>query len=272
MGGAVIFSARFRPIGEICSQVKKYSGKSREKLKFDHLYIIPIYMQKRAVLSVVLLGIGPLLVHCSGSSQLTAQQGMNTGLATERLSSDFARDQSMETPVPYYPVNDRAQRQSALENRSDMVDLDQGTAKARYLCHIEPLERWSLAEQAELGEILLEELVGRVRGEPEVMLQDPAMSPAAVRELMRGKDLRGFILTGSVLKLERKRNRVIAKLGLNVFSNPGYSLVMAPTMEGSMPVARNDASRETEDQAFQRTAKVVLNGLITKVFEQLENL
>jgi hypothetical protein len=121
----------------------------------------------------------------------------------------------------------------------------------------------------DLPGIMHEVVVARLRREPGVVLQDSGMKPAAVKKKLAGEKLKGFILSGSIIRLDRVGDQLVVKISLNVFTNPDYNLLLMPSAEGAIPLPGGTLTREAELAAQNKAVKAVAEALLESVVKKL---
>lgn len=159
-----------------------------------------------------------------------------------------------------------------LKALSPQGTIDKGTTKPRFLIRIDTMGNSSASRRKEIVEILRDTVAEKLNQEPDVIMQKASMSATGVKAKVKKEHLTGYIISGSVIRLERVDDRVIVKLGLNVFSNPDYNLVMMPTAEGSVPLHSESVTREAEQAAQDRALKAVADDLISGILAQIRQM
>ena len=149
---------------------------------------------------------------------------------------------------------------------------DAQSAKPEFLIHIDAMGNSSEVQRDELTDLLRNVVIKRLRREPGVIIQEPGMTAKSVTRKLKKEKLRGYILSGSILRMEHSGDQLIVKLSLNVFTNPGYNLLIMPSAEGAVPVIAGPMTRKTEQAAQMRALKAVAEALIGNVFKTLHTL
>ena len=149
---------------------------------------------------------------------------------------------------------------------------DAQLAKPEFLIHVDAMGNSSEVQRDELTDILRDVVIKRLRREPGVILQEPGMTAKNVIKKLKKEKLRGYTLSGSILNIEHSGDQLIVKLSLNVFTNPGYNLLIIPTAQGAVPVIAGPMTRKTEQEAQTRALKAVAEALIGNVFKTLHTL
>ena len=144
--------------------------------------------------------------------------------------------------------------------------------KPRYLIRIDAMGNSSKERQKGLAEIMRRHVVNRMRQEGDVVVQDPGMSESEVKRKLKKEKLVGFIVSGSIIRLDREGNRLSVKLGLNVFSNPDYNLLMMPTTEAAVRLGPSKVPGEVDKKEIENAIGTVADSLITDIFRNLRQM
>jgi len=147
-----------------------------------------------------------------------------------------------------------------------------GDEAPRYLIRIDAMGDSSGAQREGVSETMKTMVVERLRRESSVILQPAEMKAEQVKTKVKKEKLKAFILTGSIMRLERTEAQIVVKISLNVFSNPGYSLLAMPSAEGSVTVSSSPMAAEAERAAQDRALKAVVDALVGKVLRSLDDL
>ena len=118
-------------------------------------------------------------------------------------------------------------------------------------------------------ETMRQVVLKRLEQQPGVVLQPDGFSGPEVRRKLKKDGLDGYIISGSLIKLAHMGNRVTVKMGLNVFTNPDYNLLMMPTAEAAVPVGSSTASQREKQAAQERAMRAVVDRLISSIFDNL---
>ncbi|MCP4676897.1 MAG: HEAT repeat domain-containing protein [Deltaproteobacteria bacterium] len=143
-------------------------------------------------------------------------------------------------------------------------------ATPRYFVRIDAMGDSSGAGRKDITEILHKLVLKRIGVEPGVIVQKRAMTDVQVNKKLKKEKLSGYILTGSLIRMERVDNQIIVKLGLNVFTNPDYNLLMMPTAEGTITVALKENDEESEHRFQEKAIKSIVNTLVESIFLKLD--
>ncbi len=146
------------------------------------------------------------------------------------------------------------------------------SGKPRFLIRVDPMGNSSGVKDEQLTKKLRDEVNRRVGREPGVVMQAEGLSAAEVKKKLKKESLGGFILSGAILKLSRVDNRITMKIGLNVFTNPEYNLLMMPTAQAAITLPSGDLSKASELKAKERAMKSVVSSLVSTVFDELNQL
>jgi hypothetical protein len=177
--------------------------------------------------------------------------------ASRRAASEAARSQiaaAIRTLKAFTPEGDTAAAEAAPPSLLIRVDV---------------MGNSSGVPRDDLPGVMQEIVAARLRREPGVVLQDSGMKPAAVKKKLAGEKLRGFILSGSIIRLERVDDRLVVRISLNVFTNPDYNLLLMPSAEGAIPLPGGPLTPEAELAAQDRAVKAVVEALLESVVKKL---
>jgi hypothetical protein len=143
------------------------------------------------------------------------------------------------------------------------------SAPPSLLIRVDAMGNSSGVARDDLPTKMQEAVVARLRREPGVVLQEAGMKPAAVKKKLAADKLKGFILSGSIIRLERVGEKLVVRISLNVFTNPDYNLLLMPSAEGAIPLPAGDLSREDEAAAQDKAVRTVAEALLESVVRKL---
>ncbi len=152
------------------------------------------------------------------------------------------------------------------------AEEDAQAARPEFLIHVDAMGNSSEVQRDDLTDMLRNVVIKRLRREPGVIIQEPGMTAKNVTRKLKKEKLRGYILSGSILKMEHSGDQLIVKISLNVFSNPGYNLLIMPSAQGAVPVIAGPMTRKTEQAAQMKALRAVAEALIGNVFKTLHTL
>jgi len=98
------------------------------------------------------------------------------------------------------------------------------------------------------------------------------MGSDQVKAKAKKEKLKAFVLTGSIMRLERLDAQLVVKISLNAFSNPGYNLLAMPSAEGSVAMSGGSVSLDAERSAQDRAIKAVIDALVGSVLRSLDDM
>ena len=157
----------------------------------------------------------------------------------------------------------------ALTPEGDTASAD--ASEPRFLIRVDAMGNSSGVNRRDATDLLRDIVLQRLRKEPGVVLQEPGAKAAAVRKRLGREKLKGYILSGSILRMDHEGDRLVVKISLNVFSNPDYNLLMMPSAEGAIPVIAGPLTRETEHAAQERGLRMVADSLLGSIFKTLRS-
>ncbi len=147
------------------------------------------------------------------------------------------------------------------------------TGKPRYLVRVDAMGNSSRVKQPGLTEYMQKLVLNRIRQEGDVIVQSPDMTTSQVQRKIKKEKLVGYIISGSIIRLDRNGNQLSVKLGLNVFTNPDYSLLMMPTTEATVRVGGSALKSENNEQEeIEGAIKTVADSLVTEIFRNLRQM
>jgi len=142
----------------------------------------------------------------------------------------------------------------------------------RFLIRVDAMGDSSGSQRADLTERMKALVVDRLGRDPIVVLQAPGMKADQVVAKAKKEKLNPFVLTGSIIRLERVNAQMVVKISLNVFSNPGYNLLAMPSAEGSVALGGGAVSIDAERGAQDRAIKAVVDALVGSVLRSLDDM
>lgn len=151
--------------------------------------------------------------------------------------------------------------------RSGGRSEEKKTLNPVYLIRVDAMGNSSGKLMGEAEKFLKEIVIEKMTTDQRVVLQKKKTNAKKVKQMMAEKKLRGYIISGAVIRLEQVGGEIVAKIALNVFTNPSYSLLMMPTAEGRLPCSREDA-KEAQFRAIRAVAESLMDG----IFEALERI
>lgn len=140
------------------------------------------------------------------------------------------------------------------------------------LVRVDAMGNSSGVARPELPEVLRRIVVDAVKATPGAELQPDGLAAGEVRARLSRDDLQGYIISGSVLRLERVGDKLYVKVSLNVFTNPDYNLLMMPSAEAAVGVSEKALTREAEIANQDKTIRIVAEKLAKGIFETLQSM
>lgn len=142
----------------------------------------------------------------------------------------------------------------------------------RFLIRIDAMGNSSSASGKELAEILRQIIVEVVSQQPGVVMQKEGLTNKQIKGQITKDKLVGYVLSGSVIRMEVVDGRLMAKVGLNVFTNPDYNLLMMPTAEGSVSIPSGTMTREETLAKQKKALETIADGLVRSIFHRLQQI
>jgi hypothetical protein len=155
----------------------------------------------------------------------------------------------------------------ALTPDGDTTEVD--AAKPRFLVRVDVMGNSSGAQRKDITDVMRKVVLKALKKQPGVLMQKPGLKNKQVKKKLKKEKLKGYIFSGSILRMEHVDDRMVVKISLNVFSNPDYNLLMMPSAEGAVPVMSGALTRETEWAAQEKALKAVAEALLNNVFKAL---
>ena len=151
----------------------------------------------------------------------------------------------------------------------DAVEPEISELKPLLLIRVDAMGDSSAAADSKLVGVFRRAVVERLKQRGDVVLQPPDLTSKQIKARLKRDNLYGYILSGSILRLERVGDQMIAKLSLNVFSNPEFNLLMIPSAEGSVSISSGPLSHAKEKEAQIKVLERVAEGLVDSILEKL---
>ena len=140
--------------------------------------------------------------------------------------------------------------------------------KKRFLVRVDAMGNSSKMRDHYLTQIMKKIVAERIEAEGDIILQDESMDDKIVKSKKKNDKIEAYIISGAILRLDKAKGSITVKLGLNLFSNPEYSLLMMPTSEAAISVndEKYDAAKPKE---IERALRIVSDSLINSIFNTL---
>lgn len=158
------------------------------------------------------------------------------------------------------------------EKSADPATLE--PVNVRFMVKVDAMGNSSATTTPNITEIMRSTVISVLSQNANVEIQPDSMTESQIRKIQKKKEVITFILSGALIELRRENQFMIAKVALNVLSNPDYNLVMMPSGEARVPIdysvvaaaKQQGASPETvndlEKKAMAIAEKLVLEKLI----------
>lgn len=156
-----------------------------------------------------------------------------------------------------------------------------GSAEKSFLVKVDAMGNSSTTSTVGITEILRNIVVEALVKKQGVEIQAASTTDVDIRQQVKNRKIRAFILSGALIKLNQEEQFMVAKVALNVLSNPDYNLVMMPSGEARIPIdfssvqaaRQQGASQQTiqklERQALQNAEKQVLKKLVENLIGKI---
>ncbi len=141
--------------------------------------------------------------------------------------------------------------------------------KISYIVKVDDMGNASSSKRSGITKLMKQIVTQKFAARPEINIQPHSMNAKKLKQKLKKTGKKSFIVSGSLIKLKKEHNFVIANISLNVFSNPGYNLIMMPAGEIKIPVSPSKMDiRESEKQAISQ----LVDNLIGKILEATPNV
>ena len=137
----------------------------------------------------------------------------------------------------------------------------------RYLVRVDAMGNSSGIQREDISTVMSKIVLQCVRRQPGVVIQKDGLTSKQIEKKIKKEKLRGIILSGSILKMDRVEDQMIVKISLNVFSNPDYNLMMMPSAEGSIPIKAGMMTHDDEYKAHEKALRAVVDSLLINIFK-----
>ena len=147
---------------------------------------------------------------------------------------------------------------------------EKSLAKApRFLVRVDAMGNSSGASGRNLTALMRNIVVERLKKEPDILLQPADWKSETVLQKTRQSKLQAFIVSGSIIRMEKVGGNLVVKLSLNVFTNPDYSLIMMPTSEATLEMGAAAQKPEDDMGSVDRAVRAVADSLVSSIFDNL---
>lgn len=153
---------------------------------------------------------------------------------------------------------------SSPTEKPDIVD-----AEPRFLIRVDAMGNSSGKGSKQITDVVRDLVLERLKEEPDVVLQVAKMNNNQVKRKLKKEKLVGYILSGSIIQMDMVGKQLVVKVGLNVFSNPEYNLLMMPTAQAAVSFSGNSVDRDRELALQEKGLRAVVERLVGNIVEQL---
>lgn len=163
----------------------------------------------------------------------------------------------------------------ALSPGSEALGTTVGTPQAstaKYIAKIDAMGNSSGSPRADVTSLMQKMVIDSIQTQTGVILQEEGLSEAAVRKKLASQKLKGFIISGALIKLEKVDNFIEISISLNVFSNPDYNLLMMPSGGIKVPAGTKELSPEERKTLEDKAIKRLIDDLVGKVMAALPDV
>lgn len=151
----------------------------------------------------------------------------------------------------------------------------------RFLIKVDAMGNSSTSRTPNIVNVMRELVIDVLAQRSGIEIQSGSMTDTQVRSKLKKGKQKGFILSGALITLQQEQGFMIAKIALNVLSNPDYNLVMMPSGEARVPIDFSDsqsakqqgrspeAIRQLERDAVRQSEKIVMRRLIDNLISKI---
>ena len=158
----------------------------------------------------------------------------------------------------------------ALNGEAGLEEAKEATPE--FLIRVDVMGNSSGVNREGITDTFRDIVVDRLRREPGVVLQKKGVKRKQVLKRLKKENLRGYVISGSIIRLEHEDDKMVVKISLNVFTNPDYTLLIMPSAQGAVQVSQGTLSEEVEIEAQDTALKAVVDSLIEGVFKALRDM
>lgn len=142
-------------------------------------------------------------------------------------------------------------------------------ATPRYLVRVDAMGNSSTTASGDLTSLMRNIVVERLQRETDILLQPSEWKSETVLQKIKQDRLRAYIVSGSIIRMEKVGKNLIVKLSLNVFTNPDYSLIMMPTSEATLEIKDGAQKPEDDLNAVTEAIRAIADSLVSNIFDNL---
>ncbi|MBN2672285.1 MAG: HEAT repeat domain-containing protein [Deltaproteobacteria bacterium] len=131
--------------------------------------------------------------------------------------------------------------QAIAPDSADSSDIAESPGQYQFLVKVDAMGNSSTSRTPNIVNVMRDLVMDVLAARAGVEIQSGVMTDEQVRAKLKKESQKGFIISGALIKLQREQDYMVAKIALNVLSNPDYNLVMMPAGEARVPIDFSDA-------------------------------
>jgi hypothetical protein len=152
----------------------------------------------------------------------------------------------------------------------DTSDTDKvSPGKLRYIVKVDAMGNSSGHGRSDISDIMKKTVELNLQKRQGLELLQSGIKEEALKKRLLQSGSKSFIVSGSLLKLQHDSNYVEVGIALNVFTNPGYSLLMMPSGEIRVPVDSSKSKVEAENDAIALLIDNLIGNILDAVADAL---
>lgn len=142
-------------------------------------------------------------------------------------------------------------------------------ATPRFLVRVDAMGNSSTTSGGNLTSLMRTIVLERLEKETDILLQPTEWKSEEVVQKIKQDKLRAYIVSGSIIRMEKVGKNLIVKLSLNVFTNPDYSLIMMPTSEATLEISDGAQKPEDDMTAVTQAIRAIADSLVSNIFDNM---
>jgi hypothetical protein len=139
----------------------------------------------------------------------------------------------------------------------------------KFLVRVDAMGNSSASGNKDLPLLMRDLVVERLQKERDILLQPSDWKSEAVLKKIKQDRLQAYIISGSIIRMEKVDNQLAVRLSLNVFTNPDYSLIMMPTSEASIEINPSATKPEDDPNAVKAAIRAIADSLVSSIFDNI---
>ncbi len=139
--------------------------------------------------------------------------------------------------------------------------------RPQYLVKVDAMGNSSASVREDITDVMKRIVTESLQSRSGIVIQSDNLPPAQVRQKLNREKLKGFIISGSLIKLSMDQTFIVVNITLNVFSNPEYNLVMMPSGEIRVPAGMAVVTPEEKNGLEEKAIRRLVDNLLSKILE-----